>query len=228
MTDIALIPARRGAGKNMTMLADRPLAEYAIRSALSWFKPADIVVSTDCPDVTELAKRYETMVLPRPAELCTPESNIVATILHAAKLLDDASSVTLFQPTSPFVCKEHIKPVLEEDIGKWASVQTCHSTPHQYHMMNQRCIVGAGTVDFWFDERHEMPNKQDKPLVLSFGNLVRMRVGAVREQNTPFPAPSKPVIIDRAFSHDVDTPMDVVLAEALLFHGLVRLPHLEQ
>ncbi len=73
------------------------------------------------------------------------------------------------------------------------------------------------------EERHFAYNKQLKPEVFSFGNLVAVRSTALLEGMDFFATPSVGNIIDWPYNLDVDCFNDLNLAEAILQAGLVRL-----
>src|SRR5215211_1324488 len=76
---IALIPARAGskrvANKNVRELAAHPLLAYSIAAAFDSGVFGQVLVSTDSPEIAELARRYGASVpFLRPAELAGDKS----------------------------------------------------------------------------------------------------------------------------------------------------------
>jgi hypothetical protein len=84
-------------------------------------------------------------------------------------------------------------------------------------------------VSFRFaEERRRAYNKQLKPVLYIFGNLVAARSGALLDGADFFAEPSAAVAIERPYDLDVDIMIDVDIAHALLVSGQVVLPHMKQ
>jgi N-acylneuraminate cytidylyltransferase len=111
VTQVALIPARAGservAGKNVRLLGGHPLLAHTIAQAQAAGCFDAVVVSTDSPEIAEVARAYgaEVPVL-RPPELATRTSPDVEWVLHMLDVLADAGRdfdlYALLRPTSPF------------------------------------------------------------------------------------------------------------------------------
>lgn len=110
MRVLAIIPARGGSkglpGKNLRLLAGKPLIAWTIEHALGTPEVTDTVVSTDCPEIAEVAVAAGAEVpFMRPAELATDTAPTEPAMLHALKLLEEARPtydvIALLQPTSP-------------------------------------------------------------------------------------------------------------------------------
>ena len=75
-------------------------------------------------------------------------------------------------------------------------------------------------------ERAEAYNKQRKPVLYKFGNLVAARSSTLMEGFPFFEPPSEGVEIVAPYDFDVDTQFDLGLAEALLGAAMIQLPHI--
>lgn len=76
---VALVPARAGSkrvtGKNLRRLGGHPLVAYAIAAARASAEIDDVVVTTDSPEIAEVARRYGASVpFLRPAHLSGDDS----------------------------------------------------------------------------------------------------------------------------------------------------------
>jgi CMP-N,N'-diacetyllegionaminic acid synthase len=108
---LALITARGGSkrvpGKNIRPLGGRPLIGWSVEVAKGIADVCDIVVSTDDPDIAEVA-RDEGALVPwlRPAALATDTASSVDVCLHALDWYEaergGIDGLLLLQPTSPF------------------------------------------------------------------------------------------------------------------------------
>ncbi len=112
---VCIIPARGGSKriprKNVLPLAGVPLLAYPLRSA----KEADvfdrIVVSTDDPEIADLARSEDIEVDQRPAELCGDKIRMVEVVeefLLRDENRDKYESVAALLPTCPFRTAEDI------------------------------------------------------------------------------------------------------------------------
>ena len=107
---IALIPARAGSkavpGKNIRLLADRPLLAWTIAACRKTPSIARVVVSTDSPDYAVLAKNWgaETPFL-RPTDISKDHSTDYEFITHALDWLardgDSPEFIVHMRPTTP-------------------------------------------------------------------------------------------------------------------------------
>jgi CMP-N,N'-diacetyllegionaminic acid synthase len=87
MTSLAVILARAGSvgltNKHLRPLLGRAMIEYTFDHATTSKLLDRIVVSTDCPQIADLARKYGLEVIIRPAELAGPEASVQDVMLHA-------------------------------------------------------------------------------------------------------------------------------------------------
>lgn len=107
---IAVIPARGGSKgiprKNLIPLLGIPMLAYTIRAARECGRISGLLVSTDDPEIADLARKEGARVVDRPAELARDESPTEPVVLHAMDWWKtregfDPDWVVLLQPTSP-------------------------------------------------------------------------------------------------------------------------------
>jgi CMP-N,N'-diacetyllegionaminic acid synthase len=110
MTTICTICARGGSkglpGKNKRILLGKPLIAYTINQAMHSELFDKIYVSTDSPEIAEIAKEYGAIVpFMRPAELANDEASKIAVIQHLVEFLEkdgiDIRNIVDLDPTSP-------------------------------------------------------------------------------------------------------------------------------
>ncbi|MEO0906783.1 MAG: acylneuraminate cytidylyltransferase family protein, partial [Pseudomonadota bacterium] len=88
MSALAIIPARGGSKglprKNLRQLAGKPLIVWSIEHALRSKAIDTCLVSTDCPEIAETARRAGAYVpFLRPAELASDTAATEPVMLHA-------------------------------------------------------------------------------------------------------------------------------------------------
>lgn len=142
MRILALIPARGGSKrlprKNILPLGGKPLIVWSIDVAKDIPEICDILVSTDDPEIAEIAKQAGALVpWLRPAELATDTATSVDVVLHALdwyeKEKGKIDGLLLLQPTSPFRTTKFIQAGIElfqSDMNASViSVSPTHSHP---------------------------------------------------------------------------------------------------
>lgn len=93
--------------KNIQIMAGKPLIEYSIVCAHQLSDVAQVVVSTDDPEIAEIARTAGAQVPKlRPGELALPTTPMADVVSHACKHMFDTSIgddswVLLLDPTSP-------------------------------------------------------------------------------------------------------------------------------
>jgi len=232
----ALVPARGGsrtiALKNLVMLGGRPLIDYGIAAAKASPHLRRIVCSTDSEPIATRARTLGIDVTPRPSHLATDDAkvdDVVREFLAAQPQTERPDVIVLVQPTSPFVLPSHIGDLLAlfESRPDAASVHNVSRVTHNHHAWNQRSLDTDGHVGFLFAaQRKEARQKQQKPPLWVFGNLIAARVDALLRGEGFYAEPAYAQPIDPPYDFDVDGPHDLEAAEALLASGAVRLGHL--
>ena len=137
MTLLALIPARGGSKgiprKNVRPFCGKPLLQWSIDAALAASCVDQVVVSTDDPEIVDLAKACGAEVpFLRPAELATDEAPGIAPVLHALQQLPRVSDLLLLQPTSPLRTSADIEAIvaLRQQAGCESVVSLTPSAKH--------------------------------------------------------------------------------------------------
>ena len=115
---LAVIPARGGSkglpGKNIRLLAGRPLIAWSIDAALATTRVDRVAVSTDDEKIALVAKEWGAEVLWRPTELATDEATTISVIQYIAQYqVPEAESIVVLQPTSPLRNKGLIDECLD-------------------------------------------------------------------------------------------------------------------
>ena len=107
---IAIIPAKKNSrrlpGKNIKKINGKPLIWYSIKEALKSRYISEVVVSTDCKKIKNLAIKYGASVpFLRPKSLCKDNTNMINVVKHFyfnyVSKLEYVDKIILLQPTSP-------------------------------------------------------------------------------------------------------------------------------
>ena len=136
---LGLIPARSGSKsipkKNIKLFSGKPLLAWSIIEAKKSSILTDIVVSTDDPQIAQIALQYGASApFIRPKSLATDTSLRNDVVLHALSCLDPFDYVMLLQPTSPFRTSQHIddsyQQMMSHSMASCVSVKTQTPSPH--------------------------------------------------------------------------------------------------
>ena len=140
---LGLVVARSGSkgipGKNMRILAGKPLAVHAIRFAIENPLIDSVFVSTDIEELREPAlKLGAEMPFLRPKELCLDGTAMIDVIVHVVDFLEAENRLpeflVLLQPTSPFRRHSDLNDALNAlfDDEKVDSVVSVEAVPDHY------------------------------------------------------------------------------------------------
>jgi len=142
MQVLGVIPARGGSkgvpGKNLRVVAGKPLLAYTIDAARASRRLTRFVLSTDDPAIADAGRSLGVEVpFVRPADLATDDAPMLGVLQHAAHEMAtrgcDPDVVVLLQPTSPLRQAEHIDAAVDMLASSGAdAVVSVVRVPHQF------------------------------------------------------------------------------------------------
>ena len=231
---LVFIPARGGSKsikkKNLVDLAGSPLIDYCIRAALSAEGVGRIVCSTDSQEIMDRAAHFGINVDERPPALGGDDIKVRDVVDDFIKREGIVSEwVVLVQPTSPFLLPEHILSLIRaaERAVEAVTAQNLVRVPHNFHAWSQRSFQAGRVVFINKEQRLAAYNKQRKPELYKFGNLVMARCDHIASGGDFFDEESVGELIISPYDFDLDGPEDLPVAEALISASLVDLPHMK-
>jgi len=220
MMVLALIPARGGSKgiprKNIRPFCGKPLLQWAIDVALAAGCVDQVVVSTDDPEIAEVAKAGGAEVpFLRPAELASDTAPGIAPVLHALEQLPQVSDVLLLQPTSPLRTSADIEAIvaLRQRSGRESAVSLTPSAKHPAWMYSLSQDDRLESL-ILFDEA---PCRQLLPpaYLLNGALYLASRDFLLREQSF-IGDDTVGYVMPAERSVDIDTPLDWKWAELLM------------
>lgn len=119
---LAVIPARGGSRgiprKNLRRIAGKPMIAYTIQAALASHGVDHVVLSTDDPEIAQVARDCGANVpFLRPAALARDDTATPPVIEHAVRHVEESGAlvdvVVTLQPTSPFTSASVIDQAIE-------------------------------------------------------------------------------------------------------------------
>lgn len=223
---IAIIPARSGSKgiprKNLSIVLGKPLIAYSIEAALQAATLARVIVSTDDEETAGTAKRYGAEVpFLRPHHLATDNATTLDVLRHALTALSDregyqADMVVCLQPTSPLRTAEDIDRAVTlcSDSGADSVVSLCRV---KHHPLWMKKIVEGRVYPLMEEDENRYTRRQDLPPVYRLnGALYVSRSRVPLQENRLLGKHTLPYIMAQDCSIDIDTPLDLKVAEILL------------
>ena len=229
MRTLGIIPARGGSkgipGKNVAMLAGKPLIAWTIEAARRSGLLSRVIVSTDDLKIAEVAQQFGGEVpFMRPAALAGDESPVVDAVEHALQMLAERDgehydAVLLLQPTSPLRNTGDIDSVLalaRERVPP-AIISVCEALPHPWLA---RTVGSDGTLDYLFPEAANSSSRQAYPEAFLINGAIYFSSCASLAETRKFQPPGTLAFrMPPERSLDIDSPWQLQFAEVLLSHG---------
>lgn len=244
MQRIALIPARSGServpGKNLAPLAGHPLIAYAIAGALESGLFGPVVVSTDSPEIAEVARRYGATVPElRPPEISTATSPDIEWVLHADAALARAGVeyelFAILRPTSPFRGPATIRRALDALVALGDRVDSIRAVERcRQHPGKMWTLAGELMEPLLPQPEGETPlhSRQYQALPPVFVQNSSLELAWRRVLDGPLPTISgarvAPFFTEGHEGFTIDYPDDLAEAERLVRSGAASLPRVER
>lgn len=226
---IAIIPARGGSkglpGKNTRMVCGKPLIAWSIEKA----KRSDyldlILVSTDSPEIAEVARRHGAAVpFMRPAELATDHASTYDVIKHALAQCRATDSgkflyTVLLEPTSPLREDDDVDRMLEtldtraEEFDSIVSVGQV--TEHPSIMKR---LVDERIEPFCPELVQTIRRQDDAPAYFPYGVAYIAKTLTLLEEGTFYTRRCMPFPIKRYQNYEIDDIYDLLCVESVMKH----------
>jgi CMP-N-acetylneuraminic acid synthetase len=235
---LAVVPARGGSRgvprKNIRQLGGHPLLAYTIAAGRASTYLSDLVVSTEDPEIAEVARHYGAEVIDRPADLATDEAPTAPVIEHARQIAETRTGRTYdyiltLQPTTPFRLGTDIDRAIEllgEVDDPTASITSVVRIYDAHPIRIQRVEDGrmrpyiAGNVRP--TRRQELPPAYLRNGAIYLAHRHTVLGGSVwGERELPYEMPPEQSV-------NIDEPLDFLLAEAVMGAGLVEVDLMRQ
>jgi len=214
---VAILPVRGGSvgipRKNARLLRGKPLLAYGVEAALRCSEVTSVVVSTDDPELAEIARRFGAEVLERPEALAGPDVTLDEVIVDAVARLEAGdrrfAHVVTIQATSPLLRPQTIDRAVRQ--CREGGHDTVLSVVHEPHLAWGRDAEGGLTPLYQSRRnRQELP-----PYYRETGGVVVCR-RAVLERGTRFGERVSVVELPKAEALDIDDHFDWWLVEKSL------------
>ncbi len=204
---LAVIPARGGSkgipGKNIKMIAGKPLLAWTIEHALAAKTVDRVVVSTEDAKIAAVARQWGAEVLDRPKALATDKADTLPVLQHALKNCP-ADVLVVLQCTSPI----RSKGLIDRCVNKF--------------LKTKADSLGTVFSDHSFEYGVEMPRRQEiKPRLIDSGNVYVNKADLVLKKGDRY-GRFATLEISREETFEIDEPFDFWLCEKLLMERRVN------
>lgn len=227
MRILGIIPARGGSqgipNKNIYPINGRPLIDYTIKEAQKSARLTRCVVSTDSPTIKTIAEECGADVpFMRPAEYATHTAKAHAVLRHAILTIEEMEgarydAACMLQPTTPLRRADDIDGAIEKFIRTGADSVISVIRLEDKHPIRIKKIEDDQLHPFCLPEPELMPRQHLKPdAYLRNGAVYVFKRDNLIEHGTIFGDVSRPYIMAETQSVNIDTMMDLKLAEYLL------------
>lgn len=215
---IAIIPARGGSKrlpkKNILSLDGIPLVAHSIQYAIANASVVDAVfVSTDDPEIKEIALAYGALVLDRPAELSGDTTLTIEVLQDAILQLDnDVENIVLLQPTNPLRPKKLLSEAFSS--FKKNSADSLMTVTRNHQKFGK--IMEGNFVPF----NYTMGQRSQDLEPLYFENgLLYITKASVVQKGAILGAYNIPFIVEHPYAKiDIDAQEDLDYANYILTH----------
>lgn len=228
---LALILARGGSkrlpGKNIRPLLGKPLLAWSIEAALACPAIARVVVSTDSPDIADVARSHGADVpFLRPPALAADSSTSADAALHALDALAQAGQeydvVMLLEPTSPLRARGDLAGVAALLARRWDETDAV-VTVGAVHLEQpdvMKRIDAQGFLSPWV----AAAAAPGSAALFPYGVAYAVKVSALRATRSFYPPRVLGYRLQRWQHYEVDDEIDFVCIEAILAHLKGQLP----
>jgi N-acylneuraminate cytidylyltransferase len=222
-------------GKNVRRLAGHPLLAYSIAAAREAGIFDAVVVSTDHPQIAEMARHYGADVPGlRPPDLAGPTSPDIAWIEHLLGLLPAADAFAILRPTSPFRGAATIRRAwqrfleLGERIDSIRAVEPCRQHPGKMWVVH-----GDDLMSPLLPQPEELPFHSRQyaalpPVHVQNSSLEIAWTRVATEDHTIAGRRVAPFFTEGLEGFSIDYPSDIEQVEAMLARGEAELPAVPQ
>jgi N-acylneuraminate cytidylyltransferase len=229
---VAIVPARGGSKsiprKNIKRLGGVPLLAYSVEAGRTAGLVDRVLVSTDDEEIAELGRRYGADVpFIRPAELAQDATADFPVFEHALDWLETHEGrtpeiVVHLRPTSPIRppdCVDEAIALLRADptADSVRGVVRAGQTPYKMWRVGPDAAM-APLLDGAGPEPYNQPRQSLPEVFWQTGHVDVVRAETLRGQRSMTGRRIKGLVVDPAYTCDIDTEADWRRAEWLLGH----------
>lgn len=232
MTEVlALIPARGGSKsiprKNIKPFLGYPLLAYSIAAGLQAETVTRVVVSTDDEEIAAVARAYGAEVpFLRPAHLAQDATPDLPVFVHALRWLAEREGfrpevVVQLRPTTPVrppgMVDEAVRLLLSRpEADSLRGVVPSGQNPYKMWRIAPDGTLRPLLTLEGVAEPYNAPRQSLPPTYWQTGHIDAIRTRTILEKGSMSGQVILPLVLDPAYTVDLDTPLDWLRAESLV------------
>ena len=219
---VGIIPARGGSkglpGKNIKSINGKPLINWTIDTAnrsklLDYF-----FVSTDDEDIKKVALEYGAKVIDRPKELAEDGTLDIDAMKHAVEYLKDYEDIVHLRATTPMIESDVLDKAIKFffDNPDCTSLRSAHKSPETAYKSFKKKWgkYWDGLFNDEFEGEYYNLPRQQLPKTYQPNGYIDI-VKPTQFMNSDSFHGDKMIAFVTDFAHEVDTPMDFKILEAV-------------
>ena len=221
MNIIGIIPARGDSKgiphKNLCILHGKPLIAWTIEAAKGAKRVDRIVVSTDEPKISSIAKQYGSEVIWRPAEISGDTALSESALLHVLEHLRqnqgyEPDIVIFLQCTSPLILSEDIDGIVQTFLNEGADSALAVVPFHDFLWKKN---ARGKAVGINHNKSVRIRRQDLKPQYQETGAIYVMKTKGFRKAKHRFFGKIAMNVIPTERAYEINEPVDMQVAEAL-------------
>lgn len=213
--------------KNLRSLGGKPLIGHAIEAALRSRCLNRVIVSTESPEVANVARRYGGEILfMRPAELATDTAAERLAWRHAIEQVErlEGERIDVFvsvPPTCPLRSSEDIDRVVEALLASDGDIVLTAAKSKCNPYFNMITIGAGGEAQLASKPDGRITRRQDAPTVYELTAVAyAARRDSIFQYDSIFDSDARAIEVPEERALDIDTEFDLQLAEFLFAQRL--------
>ena len=231
MTTVAFIFARGGSkglpGKNIRLLAGKPLIAWSIEHAHSVKRIERVIVSTDSEEIAAVARDFGAEVpFMRPAELARDDSPEWLAWRHAIEWVrarvGDFDRFISLPATAPMRLVEDVRTCLEA-LDEQTDVILTMTPAQRSPWFNMVKADDSGFLSILVEGEQKIIRRQDAPQAYDLTTLAYvLRPNFIMNHDNIWQGRVRGVLIPQERAIDIDTEYDLKIAEFLMTNRLTN------
>jgi N-acylneuraminate cytidylyltransferase len=208
--------------KNLALVGGRSLLALAIEAAQRCPEVADVIVSTDDEEIASVARKCGAKIpFIRPSELAGDRASEWLAWQHAAQFFrdrgDDIGAFLSVPATAPLRLSEDLSAALDTFWSTEADFVFTVTPAHRNPYFNMMRIDPDGTARLFLENDSDRPvRRQDAPEAFDITTVAYVaNPEFVLRAKGPFEGVTRAWIVPAERSLDVDTPLDLEIANFL-------------
>ena len=216
----AIIPARGGSKgvpqKNKKKIGGKPLIEYTIEAALNSKFLGKIIVSSDDPEIIDIARQFKSIEIHQREESLATDTSLVGDTVFTIIADQDIDAVMILQPTAPIRTGQNIDEAIRQlndhnNVNSIISVVEMNDIHPARMYWNREMSLVPIMPEFEKLRRQDIPTAYYRN-----GSIYLTRKNAFMMDHSFITKPIMPYIMPFNWLLNIDEPRDLLIAEALI------------